>query len=75
MPYIAIKGFPKDDETKQKVVERINEVFLKYWGCSQKAINISMETIDPAKWEEKIVNGEIASNADKMMIHDGVKKY
>ena len=75
MPYIAIKGFPKDEETKQKVVEAVNEVFLKYWGCSQKAINISMESIDPSEWDEKITNGEIAENADKMMIHDGVKKY
>ena len=50
-------------------------MFLKYWGCSQKAINISMETVDPADWEEKIVKGEIADNVDKMMIHDGVKKY
>ena len=49
MPYIAVKGFPKDDETKKKVVEGINEVFLKYWGCPQKAINISLETVDPAE--------------------------
>ena len=33
MPYIAIKTFPKDEETKKKVVERINELFLELWGC------------------------------------------
>ena len=33
MPYIAIKSFPKDDETKKKVVDKINEIFLRYWGC------------------------------------------
>ena len=75
MPYIAIKGYPKDDETKKKIVEEINEVFLKYWGCPQKAINISMESIDPADWDEKVTNGDIVRNADKMMILNGVKKY
>jgi phenylpyruvate tautomerase PptA (4-oxalocrotonate tautomerase family) len=29
MPYIAIKSFPKDDETKKKVVDEINEIFLR----------------------------------------------
>ena len=75
MPYIAVKGFPKDDETKKKVVEEINEVFLKYWGCPQKAINISMEAIDPADWDEKITNGEIPQNKEYMMILDGEKQY
>ena len=42
MPYIAIKGYPKDEETKKKVVERINAAFLELWGCSQEAINISV---------------------------------
>ncbi len=75
MPYIAIKAYPKDEETKKKVVEEINEVFLKYWGCPQKAINISMESIAPEDWEEKMEKGEIAQNEDKMMIFGGVKKY
>ena len=28
MPYIAIKAYPKDEETKKKVVDEINEVFI-----------------------------------------------
>ena len=30
MPYIAIKAYPKDEDTKKKVVDEINEVFKKY---------------------------------------------
>ncbi len=75
MPYIAVKGFPKDDETKKKVVEEINQVFLKYWGCPQKAINIAMEAIDPADWDERITNAEIPQNKEHMMILDGEKQY
>ena len=32
MPYIAIKGFPKDDETIREVAERINAALLELWG-------------------------------------------
>lgn len=75
MPYISIKAYPKDEEIKKKVVDEINEVFLKYWGCPQEAISISMEEFVPEIWEEKVVNSEIKPNADKMMILSGEKKY
>jgi hypothetical protein len=31
MPYIAIKGFPKDDETVCKVAERFNAALPERW--------------------------------------------
>ncbi len=75
MPYIAIKAYPKDEETKKKVVDEINEIFLKYWGCPQEAISISMESFKPEDWENAVVKTEIEPNADKMMILAGQKKY
>ena len=75
MPYIAIKAWNKDEETKKKVVDEINEVFLKHWGCPQEAISISIEEFSPENWEEKVVKPEIVPNEDKMMISSGKKKY
>lgn len=75
MPYIAIKAYPKDEQTKKKVVDEINEIFLKYWGCPKEAISISMEEFAPETWEEKVVIPEIRPNSDKMMIFSGEKKY
>ena len=75
MPYIAIKGYPKDDETKKKVVERVNAAFLELWGCPQGAINISVEEVPPAEWAERIERGEIEAKADKMFIRAGKKLY
>jgi len=75
MPYISIKAWPKDDETKKKVVEEINDVFVKYWGCPKEAISISMEEFNPESWEEKVVKPEIEPNTDKMMIFCGKKMY
>lgn len=71
MPYIVIKGFPKDDETIRKVAERINEVLLDLWGCQQEHINISYEAVPPEEWDERIERGEIARNKDKMLMLGG----
>lgn len=75
MPYIAIKSFPKDQETKEAVVGKINEIFLEVWGCPQEAITISIEEVMPADWEEKIVKPEIEPNKENMMILSGKKCY
>lgn len=75
MPYIAIKSFPKDQATKEAVVEKINEIFLEVWGCPQEAITISIEDIMPEDWTEKIVKPEIETKKEHMMILDGEKRY
>lgn len=75
MPYIAIKAYPKDAETKQKVADEINEVFLKYWGCPPQAISISIEEVAPENWEKQVVKPEMEPNTDKMLILSGEKKY
>ena len=75
MPYIAIKAYPKDEEIKKRVADRINQIFLEEWGCKQEAISLSIEEIQPEKWTDEIRNGEIESKKDMMMILDGQKKY
>ncbi|MBO7206930.1 MAG: tautomerase family protein [Kiritimatiellae bacterium] len=75
MPYIAIKGKPKTPEIRKKLVEKINQALLEIWGCPQEAISISLEEIDPDKWEETVVKKEIEPNAEKMYILKGEKKY
>jgi len=75
MPYIAIKCYPKDDETKKKIVEKINEAFLEIWGCPQEAISISIEEVAPHEWNEKVFKPEIEPNKDKMMILSGKRNY
>lgn len=75
MPYIAIKSFPKDQATKELVVEKINEIFLEVWGCPQEAITISIEDVAPEDWDEKIVKPEIDPKMENMMILSGKKRY
>ena len=75
MPYIAIKAYPKDEATKKKLVDEINEVLLKTWGCPQEAISISIEEINPSDWNRTVMETEVLPNEDKMMILEGKKKY
>lgn len=74
MPYIKIKCYPKDVETKKIVADKINEIFLEHWGCPQEAISISLEEVLPENWGE-VVEKEIKPDTDKMMILSGKKKY
>ena len=75
MPYISIKAFPKDEETKKKAVDQINEIFLNTWGCPQEAITISVEEVAPTEWNDMVKIPEIVPHQEKMMILDGKKKY
>ena len=75
MPYIAIKSYPKDEITKKKVVEKINQVFLEEWGCPQEALTISVEEFLPDEWEAKVIKPEIEPKEEKMMIFNGQKRY
>jgi len=75
MPYIRIKAYPKDEATKQKVVDAINKAFVDNWGCNPEAISISIEEIKPEDWVETVEKKEIEPNKDKMMVLNGKKMY
>ena len=75
MPYIAIKAYPKDEETKKRVAEKINQVFLEEWGCPQEAISLSIDEFTPDEWEIKVRQGEVLANKDSMLILEGKKNY
>lgn len=74
MPYINIKCYPKDEETKNKVVDKINDIFLEYWGCPAEAISISLEEVAPSDWDSVIKN-DIEPNDEKLFIASGKKRY
>lgn len=75
MPYIAIKGYPKDEETYKRVVEKVNAVFVEEWGCPPEAICISVESVAPEAWNDTVVKTEIEPKRENMMIFNGKKNY
>ncbi len=75
MPYVAIKSWPKDEETKKRVVEKVNQAMIEALGCAPTALTISYEMIPKEEWEEKVKKVDIEPHMDKMMIVSGEKKY
>ena len=75
MPYIAIKCFPKDEETKKAAVEKINEVMLEIWKCPPEALTISIEEVPREEWVETVKKPEIETKLDKMYILSGEKRF
>ena len=75
MPYIAVKMYPKDEETKKRLADKLNEAVLEVVGCPPQAVTISMEEIPKDECEEKVKEAEILPNLDKMVIVSGEKKY
>ena len=75
MPYIQIKAYPKDEKIKQKVAERINEIFLEERGCPQEAVSLPAEAVRPENRQAEIGQKGILPNSDKMLILNGKKTY
>ena len=75
MPYIAIKAFPKDEETVKAVVENLNQALIDTLGCPPEAVSVSYEEVQPDDWKEQVIDGDMAAKADYMMIRDGEKLY
>ena len=73
MPYIEIRAYPKDEAIKQRVAERIKQVFLEEWGCPERAISVSFEEFVPEVWEEKVVGPVMGKNKDRMYVLNGEK--
>lgn len=75
MPYIAIKSFPKDEETRRRAVEKVNAAIQEAFACPPDYISISFEEVEPEAWDENVVKAEIEPGADKMYILNGKKLY
>ena len=75
MPYVRIKAYPKDEAIKQRVAQRIADVFLEEWGCPLEAISLSFEEIAPAEWESTVQKPEVDAHSEIMLIHNGKKNF
>ena len=73
MPYAAIKLWPKDQETKERVAEKVSAALVEALGCPPQAVTISIEEIEPADWEEKVVKPEVEGKKETVFLLNGKK--
>jgi len=74
MPYVAVKMWPKDDDTRKKLAEKISQAVQDAVGCPPQAVTVSIEEIAQEKWVET-VGPELEAKQDKMYIVKGEKTY
>jgi 4-oxalocrotonate tautomerase len=75
MPYVDIKCFPRNEEMRRDIVEKINQVLIDAWGCKPETISISLEEVEPENWDAQVKETEMDARADSMFILHGEKKY
>ena len=75
MPLIVVKGYPKDEKTKQEVAEEITHVFTEKWGCPRQAVTVKIEEFEPEVWAREIKEKEIDPHADEMLILSGEQQF
>ena len=73
MPYIAIKSYPRDKESRDRLAEKIRQDVMEICHLPASAVTIGYEEIRPEDWEETVVKAEIEPNMDKMLIVKGEK--
>ena len=70
MPYVAVKMWPKDEDTKKVLAEKISKAVQEAIGCPPMAVTVSLEEIAQDKWVET-VGPELEAKKDKMYIVKG----
>ena len=75
MPYVAVKMYPKDEETRKKLAEKLCETVMEVTGCPAEAVTVSLEEVAPEDWVATVKEPEIMAHMDKMMIVGGKKQY
>lgn len=75
MPYIIVKIIRKDENIRQKLAERINETVLDVLGCAPESLNLAIEETERPDWQTRILDGEVADNAEHLYIRAGKKLY
>lgn len=69
MPHINIKCFPTDisPEEKKVLIDEMTATMVKVFDCPDKVVSIVLEQIEPEKWQDTVVDGEINAKSDKVI--------
>jgi len=65
MPHVIIKMHPgRDEETKQKLSQEVEQLIMDITGCSSDAVSVGIEDIPAEKWHEEVVQPDIIEKKD-----------
>lgn len=67
MPHITVKMFPgRDDAIKQKLTDKIEQLFIEELGASSDSLSIGIEDIQPEDWTESVVKPDILDKKESI---------
>ena len=75
MPYVDIKCFPRTQEMREDIVQKINQVLIDAWGCPPETISISLEEVAPENWDAQVKTAEMDPREESMFILHGEKRF
>ena len=61
MPYVAVKMYPKDEETRKKLAEKLCETVMEVTGCPAEAVTVSLEEVAPEDWVATVKEPETSN--------------
>lgn len=75
MPYISVKLYPRSEEEKIALADKLNALIVETLGCKPEAVTIAIDDVAPERWQEDIVDGVINANRDHLDLYiEGGKK-
>ncbi|MGW6391707.1 tautomerase family protein [Streptomyces sp. NPDC055103] len=66
MPHVNIKYFatPVGEEQSARLVATITAALTENLGCTEDAVSIALEPVDPAEWNERVYHPEVVERRE-----------
>lgn len=67
MPHVQLKLHSgRTEQQKQKLAELLTRAVMEGAGCTEEAVSVSIEDIEPGDWVEKVYKPEIVGKMDRL---------
>ncbi len=67
MPHVIVKLYSgKSEEQKARIAEEITKAVMAGAQCSERAVSVSIEDVEPDQWVEEVYKPDILGKWDKL---------
>jgi 4-oxalocrotonate tautomerase len=67
MPHVVVKMYAgKSEQQKARLAQEITKAVMSGAGCTEEAVSVAIEDVQPADWVEKVFKPEIKGNWDRV---------
>ena len=76
MPHVIVKLYPgRDEETLNKLANKIMKDVVSIAGCEEKVVSVAIEEVDPSDWPEKVYRPDIMGKGETLIIKPGYNPF